>query len=73
MSTITYTSVFFAVLSAVFWFWSASLKLVFPMAYLSGPPPEIIARLTFQSNLNAWAALATALSVLLQAAETLLK
>jgi len=43
------------------------------MAYLSGPPPEIIARLTLQSKLNAWAAIATGLSVLLQAFENYLK
>ena len=52
--------------SAGLWFWSASLKPVYPAAYLSGPPKEIVDRIHLQTRLNAWAAFATGISAALQ-------
>ena len=57
-----------AMISAGLWFWSAKLRPVYPMGYLSGPPQKIVDTVNLQSKLNAWAALFTGLSVLAQAA-----
>lgn len=64
----TVTAFAFALASAVLWFWSAKLRPVYPMGYLSGPPQEIVDTVNKQSKLNAWAAVATGLSVLCQGA-----
>lgn len=61
-------AIVFALISAVLWFWSARLRPVYPMGYLSGPPQEIVDAVNTQSKLNAWAAVATGLSVLCQGA-----
>ena len=66
-------AIFLSLISAGLWFWSASLKQVIPMGYLSGPPPEIVKRLNLQARLNAWAAVATGLSGLFQAIALQLK
>lgn len=65
---LTAGAIAFALVSAVLWFWSAKLRPVYPMGYLSGPPQEIVDAVNAQSKLNAWAAVATGLSVLCQGA-----
>lgn len=65
---LTTGAIVFALISAVLWFWSAKLRPVYPMAYLSGPPKEIVDAVNMQSKLNAWAAVATGASVLCQGA-----
>lgn len=62
-----------AMVSAGLWFWSASLKPVLPMAYLSGPPAHIVDQLKWQGRLNAFAAFATGLSGLFQALSLFLR
>jgi len=64
-------AILFALISAALWFWSARLRPVYPMGYLSGPPQAIVDVINLQSKLNAWAAVATGLSVLCQGALTL--
>lgn len=64
----TIGAIAFALISAVLWLWSAKLRPVYPMGYLSGPPQEIVDTVNKQSKLNAWAAAATGLSVLCQGA-----
>ncbi len=61
-------AIIFALVSAGLWFWSAKLRPVYPIGYLSGPPQEIVDAVNMQSKLNAWAAVATGLSVLCQGA-----
>jgi hypothetical protein len=58
--------------SAGFWLWSALTKPAYPMAYLSGPPQEIVDRIHFQAWLNAIAAGLTGLSAALQGAVLLI-
>lgn len=67
MSWLKILSIVLALVSAGLWFWSASLKPVFPMAYLSGPPKDVADRIVFGGKLNAWAAGTTGLSILLGA------
>lgn len=64
----TVTAITLALVSAGLWFWSAKLRPVYPMGYLSGPPEEIVNTINLQSRLNAWAAIATGISVLCQSA-----
>lgn len=64
----TVGAITFAFISAVLWFWSAKLRPVYPMGYLSGPPQKIVDTVNMQSRLNAWAAATTGFSVLCQAA-----
>jgi|HubBroStandDraft_6_1064221.scaffolds.fasta_scaffold3424516_1 hypothetical protein len=52
--------------SAGFWLWSALLKPVYPMGYLSEPPKEVVDRIRLQAWLNAIAAALTGLSAALQ-------
>lgn len=67
MGWLKISAIVLALFSAALWFWSASLKPVYPMAYLSGPPKEIADRIELNGKLNAWAAATTGLSVLLSA------
>lgn len=67
MSWLKISSIILALVSAGLWFWSASMKPIYPMAYLSGPPKHIADQIDFIGKLNAWAAATTGLSVLLSA------
>lgn len=53
-------------ISAGLWLWSALIRPAYPFAYASGPSAELVARVNFQSKLNALAAATTGFSVLLQ-------
>jgi hypothetical protein len=53
--------------SATCWFWASILKPSYPMAYLDGPPQEIIERMDFQARLNALGAAAAGTTILCQA------
>jgi len=61
-----------ALASAALWFRASKLPIVYPMAYLSGPPVEIEQILHKQARCNAVAAIATGVAVLLQGAATLM-
>jgi hypothetical protein len=69
---LTVASIVAAFASAAFWFWSAAIKPAYPMAYLSGPPKNVVDRMNKQAWLNAIAAALTGLSAALQGATLLL-
>lgn len=56
-----------AALSAGCWIRSASLSTPLPMAYASGPPPEVVDQIEAQSRWNFWAALTAAAAAVCQA------
>lgn len=56
----------FALGSAVLWFWSALVAPAIPLAYVSGPPKEIVRSIKRQGLLNAAAAATTGIGALLQ-------
>lgn len=57
-----------ALISAALWFWSAKMRINYSaMGTFNGPAPSVLKQLHQQARLNRWAALATGLSVLLQA------
>lgn len=64
------TAVVVGAISAVFWFWSAAIPSPLPLAYLSGPPKEVVDRLTLIGRLNTAAAASAGLSIALQALST---
>lgn len=68
-----YLAIAVAFLSAGLWIWASQLPAVYPVAYMSGPPKDIEDIVRKQSRLNAWAAVTTGLSVLLQAVGALLQ
>lgn len=68
-----YLAIAVAFLSAGLWIWASQLPAVYPVAYMSGPPKHIEDIVRKQSRLNAWAAVTTGLSVLLQAVGALLQ
>ncbi len=55
-----------ALIAAAVWFWSAWIKPSYPLAYLDGPPPQIVDRINRQARLNGIAAAFTGASALLQ-------
>lgn len=67
---LNYAVVICGALSAVFWFWSAAIKTPLPMAYLSGPPSDVVRRINAQSRYNRIAAVLAGLAVLAQAASS---
>lgn len=53
--------------SAVCWFWASCAKPVYPLAYLGGPPQDIIDRMNRVAKLNSIAAGAAGVMILCQA------
>ena len=60
-------------ISAVCWLKSAKAKTPLPMAYVSGPPAEIVKQITYQSIWNKRAALFACSTAFLQASSYLVR
>lgn len=68
-----YAAIAAGFVSAVLWIRASQFPAVYPIGYLSGPPKHIEDIVRNQSRLNAWAAITTGISVLLQAIAALLQ
>lgn len=62
--TVQLIGAYSALLSAAFWILTACIVTVYPIAYLSGPPNNIVWRIRLQSASNALAAIFSAVAAL---------